>query len=178
MVGVGVGSGEWQEFDSPHERDEPNLIILLRAPVTFYLATRTNKNEREQLDSSYISEMKMKPLHEFCSSNCVDNLATKKWEREFSWNQTSTKVQWKPEQRMWEEVWVSVWAWESSTPLSRPLFKENLASAPEEKPSTTVITFENIAHDQSLLEKDDQIIFQRILKHKNIFWYFCEEEKC
>ena len=83
MVGVGVGSREWQELDSPHERDEPNLVILLRAPVIFrtapfMLTTRTNKNEREQLDSGYVSEMKMKLLPESYSSKCVDNLAAKK----------------------------------------------------------------------------------------------------
>ena len=44
--------------------------------------------------------------------------------------------------------------------------------------SSMVICLGNVVHGQSLLEKDDQIIFQRILKHKNIFWYFCEEEKC
>ena len=84
------------------------------------------------LDSGYVSEMKMKLLPESCSSKCVDNLAAKKWEREFSCNQTWAKIQRKPEQRMWEGVWVSVWAWESSTPLSRPLFKVNLVCAPEE----------------------------------------------
>ena len=83
MVGVGVGSEDWQELDSPRERDEPNLIILLRAPVIFrpapfMLATRTKKNEREQLDSGYISAMKMKLFPEYCSSKCVDNLAEKK----------------------------------------------------------------------------------------------------
>ena len=64
MVGVGVGSGEWQELDSPREWDEPNLITLLMAPVIFrpapfMLATITNKNEREQLDSGYVSEINM-----------------------------------------------------------------------------------------------------------------------
>ena len=83
MVGVGVGTGEWQELDSPRERDEPNLFVLLRAPdifrpAPFMLATRTNKNEREQLDSGHVSEMKMKLLPESCSSKCVDNLAAKK----------------------------------------------------------------------------------------------------
>ena len=47
MVGVGVGTGEWQELDSPRERDEPNLFVLLRAPdifrpAPFMLATRMN----------------------------------------------------------------------------------------------------------------------------------------
>jgi len=50
--------------------------ILRLAPLM--LATRTNKNEREQLDSGYVSEMKMKLLPESCSSKCVDNLAAKK----------------------------------------------------------------------------------------------------
>ena len=64
MVGVGVGSGKWQELDSPRERDELNLVILLIAPdifrsAPFMLATRTNKNEREQLGSDYVSEIKM-----------------------------------------------------------------------------------------------------------------------
>ena len=82
MVGVGVGSGEWQELDSPRKRDEPNLVILLMAPIIFrpapfMLVTRANKNEREQLDSGYVSEMKMKLLPECCSSKCVDNLAAK-----------------------------------------------------------------------------------------------------
>ena len=83
MVGVGVGSGEWQELDSPHEWDEPNLVILLIAPDIFrpapsMLSTRANKNEREQLNSGYINEMKMKLLPECGSSKCVDNLAAKK----------------------------------------------------------------------------------------------------
>ena len=83
MVDVRVGLGEWQELDSPHEWDEPNLIILLIAPdifrhAPFMLATRANKNEREQLDSGYVSEMKMKLLPEYCSSKCVNNLVAKK----------------------------------------------------------------------------------------------------
>ena len=83
MVGVGVGSGEWQELDSPRERDEPNLITLLMAlvifrPAPFMLAARANKNEREQLDSGYVSEMKMKLSPECCSSKCVGKLAAKK----------------------------------------------------------------------------------------------------
>ena len=36
-----------------------------------------NKNEREQLDSGYVSEMKMKLLPESCSSKNVINLAAK-----------------------------------------------------------------------------------------------------
>ena len=69
--------------DSPCERDEPNLVILLRAPEIFrpaplMLATRTNKNEREQLDLGYISKMKMKLLPESCSSKYVINLVAKK----------------------------------------------------------------------------------------------------
>ena len=67
MVGVGVGSGEWQELDSPCERDEPNLVTLLMAPVIFrpapfMLAIRVNKNEREQLGSGYVSEIKNETL--------------------------------------------------------------------------------------------------------------------
>ena len=70
-------------LDSPHERDEPNLVIFLKALEIFrlapiMLATRTNKNEREQLDLGYVSEMKMKLLPECCSAKCVDNLAAKK----------------------------------------------------------------------------------------------------
>ena len=41
-----------------------------------------NKNEREQLGSGCVSEIKMKLLPESCSSKCIDNLAAKKWERE------------------------------------------------------------------------------------------------
>ena len=83
MVGVGVGSGEWQELDSPRKRDKPNLVTLLIAldifrPAPFMLATRANKNEREQLDSGYVSEMEMKLLPECCSSKCINNLAAKK----------------------------------------------------------------------------------------------------
>ena len=62
------------------------------------LATRANKNEREQLGSGYVSEIKMKFLPKSCSSKYVINLAAKKWEREISWNQTWAKIQWKPEQ--------------------------------------------------------------------------------
>ena len=69
-------------LDSPRDQDEPNPIILLKAPkilrpAPLMLATRTNKNKREQLDSGYISEIKMKHLPESFSSKCVDNLATK-----------------------------------------------------------------------------------------------------
>ena len=82
MIGVGVGSGEWQELDLPREWDEPNLVTLLMSPdifrpAPFMLATRANKNERQQLNSGYVSEMKMKLLPECCSSKCVDNLAAK-----------------------------------------------------------------------------------------------------
>ena len=38
MVGVGAGSEEWRELDSPRERDEPNPVILLRAPEILHLA--------------------------------------------------------------------------------------------------------------------------------------------
>ena len=73
MVGVGVGSGDCQELDSPREWDEPNLVILLKAlvslhPTPFMIAIRTNKNKREQLGSGYVSEIKMKFLPESCSS--------------------------------------------------------------------------------------------------------------
>ena len=103
MVGVGVGSGEWRELDPPRERDELDPVIFLIAPESFrptpfMLATRANKNEREQLGSGYVSEIKMKFLPESCSSKYVINLAAKKWEREISWNQTWAKIQWKPEQ--------------------------------------------------------------------------------
>ena len=69
-------------LDSPHERDEPNLVILLKTPDIFHpapfmLAIRMNKNEREQLNSGYVSEMKMKLLPESCSSSYVINLAAK-----------------------------------------------------------------------------------------------------
>ena len=110
MVSVGVGSGEWQELDSPRERDEPNLIILLRAPVIFrlapfMLAIRTNKNDPEQLDSGYVSELKMKLLPESCFSKCVDNLAAKKWEREsFLAIKLEPKSNGNPSKNVWEGV--------------------------------------------------------------------------
>ena len=80
MVGVGVGSEEWWELDPPHKRDELDPVIFLKAseifrPTPFMLATRTNQ---EQLDSGYVSEMKMKFLPESCSSNCMVVLAAKK----------------------------------------------------------------------------------------------------
>ena len=67
----------------PRERDELDPVIFLIAPenfrpTPFMLATRANKNEREQLGSGYVSEKKMKLLPECCSSKCVDNLAAKK----------------------------------------------------------------------------------------------------
>ena len=85
MVGVGVGSREW-ELDAPCEWDELDPVIFLIAsesfrPTPFMLAKRTNKNEREQLGSGYVSEMKMKLLPESYSSNYVINLAAKNWER-------------------------------------------------------------------------------------------------
>ena len=110
MVGVGAGSGEWWELDSPCEREEPNLVILLRAPEIFrpaplMLATRTNKNEREQLNSGYVSEMKMKLLPECCSAKCVDNLAAKKWERESVLAiKLESKSKGNPSKNMWEGV--------------------------------------------------------------------------
>ena len=82
MVGVGVGLGECRELDPPRERDELDSVIFLRAPESFrptlfMLGTRTNENEREELSSGYVSEIKMKLLLESCSSKCVDNLAAK-----------------------------------------------------------------------------------------------------
>ena len=143
MVGVGAGSGEWWELNSPCERDEPNLVILLRAseiflPAPLMLATRMNKNEREQLDSGYVSEMKMKLLPKSCSSKYVINLAAKKWERECSCNQTWVKIQRKPEQECVRGSESGETEHESSSPLSRPIFEGNWASAPEEEPGTTV----------------------------------------
>ena len=75
MVGVGVGSGGWRELDPPREWDELDPVIFLIAlesfrPTPFILVKRMNKNEREQLDSGYVSEMKMKLLPECCSSKC------------------------------------------------------------------------------------------------------------
>ena len=129
MVSVGVGSEEWWELDSPREWDKPNSVIFLKAPEIFHpspfmLATRTNKNEREQLDSGYVSEMKMKLLPESCSSKCVDNLAAKKWERErvflrsnLSQNPMETRA------RMCERGWEwREWAWELITPLSASIW--------------------------------------------------------
>ena len=117
MVGVGVGSGEWQELDSPREWDKPNLVILLIAldifrPAPFMLATRANKNEQEQLDSSYVSEMKMKLLPECCSSKCVDNLAVRK-----SNGNPRAKF---------EREWVNdSWVGELNTHLSASIYREN-----------------------------------------------------
>ena len=101
-------------------------------------ATRTNKNEREQLDSGYISEMKMKILPESCSSKYVINLAANKWERECSCNQTWAKIQRKPKQECVRGSESGESEHESSSPLSRPLIEGNWASAPEEEPGTTV----------------------------------------
>ena len=46
--------------------------------VLLMLAIRTSKNEQEQLDLGYVSEMKMKLLPESCSSKYVINLVAKK----------------------------------------------------------------------------------------------------
>ena len=46
------------------------MAPVIFRPAPFMLATRANKNEREQLDSSYVSEMKMKLLPECCPSKC------------------------------------------------------------------------------------------------------------
>ena len=43
--------------------------------------------------------------------------------------------------------------------------------------SSTVINFENMVHGQKFARKDVQIIFQRILKLRKYFWYFCEKGK-
>jgi len=37
--------------------------------------------------------------------------------------------------------------------------------------------FENMVHGQKFARKDVQIIFQRILKLRNYFWYFCKKGK-
>ena len=128
MVGVGAGLKEWRELDSPRERDEPDPVIFLIAlksfrPTPFMLAKRTNKNEREQLDSGYVSEMKMKLLPKSCSSKYVINLAAKKWEREISWTKLEPKSNGNQSKNVWEGVWVSVWVWESSTPPLGPYLK-------------------------------------------------------
>ena len=142
MVGVGVGSGEWRELDASRERDELNPIIFLRAPEIFrptpcMLATRTNKNKREQLDSGYINEIKMKLLPESCSSKSVDNLAAKKWERGFlklnlSQNPMTTRA------RICERECEWVCEHESITPSSRPLYKERMGHAHNGRPATMV----------------------------------------
>ena len=124
MVGVSVGLGEWQELESPHERDEPNLFILLMAPVVFWhapfiLATRANKNEREQLDSGYVSEMKTKLLPEYCSSKCVNNLVAKKWERDFLAIKLEPKSNENPRAKC-ERVWEGVSEWELSVRAQHP----------------------------------------------------------
>ena len=143
MVGVGVGSGEWQELDSPHEQDEPNLVTLLMAPVIFrpapfMLATRANKNEREQLGSGYVSEIKMKFLPESCSFKWADDLAAKKWEKDFlkpnlSQNPMETRA------RMCERECEWVCEHGRAQHPSRPLFKEKMARAQEERQATTAM---------------------------------------
>jgi hypothetical protein len=131
MVGIGVGSGEWQELDSSHERDEPNLVILLRAPVIFHpapfmLASRTNKNDREQLNSGYISELKMKLLPESCSCKCVDNLVVKKWEREsFLAIKLELKSNGNPSKNVWEGVRVKRVSMRAQHPSLGLYLKEN-----------------------------------------------------
>ena len=152
MVGVGVGSGEWQELDSPCERDEPNLVTLLMAlvifwPTPFMLAIRVNKNEWEQLGSGYVSEIKMKLLPECCSSKCVGNLAAKKWERVCSCNQTWAKIQWKLESKVWEGVseWeLSVRA--QNSPLGLYLKGEWPGTIGRDQPQQLVTVGEGWAH--------------------------------
>ena len=99
-----------------------------------------NKNEREQLGSGYVSEMKMKILPESCSSKCVDNLAAKKWERDFlqpNLSQNPMKTQEKfVRGSVWEREWKSECEW--NTPLSQPLFKGERVKAHKERPATTV----------------------------------------
>ena len=66
----------------------------------------------------------MKLLPECCSTKYVDNLAAKKWERECSCNQNWAKIQRKPEQECVRGSESEESEHESSSPLSRPLFKE------------------------------------------------------
>jgi hypothetical protein len=73
----------WHPQHSPCDRDELDPVIFLNAPKIFHptpfmLATRTNKNEREQLDSGYVSEIEMKLLHKSFSFKSVDKLAAMK----------------------------------------------------------------------------------------------------
>ena len=82
--------------------------------------TRTNEN-----NSGYVSEIKMKLLPKSCSSNYVINLAAKNWERECSCNQTWAKIQRKPEKECVRRSESEGSEHESSSPLSRPLFKES-----------------------------------------------------
>jgi len=86
-------------FHIDHKRHQ-HPVIFLRAPESFrptlfMHATRTNQ---EQLDLSYVSEIKTKFLPESCSSKSMGDLAAKKWEKEISRNQTCAKIQWKSEQ--------------------------------------------------------------------------------
>ena len=176
------------------------------------LATRTNKNEREQLNSGYVSVMKIKLLPKYCSFKCVDNLAAKKWEREISCNQTWAKIQWKPEQECERECeWVCEheraqhpslglylkWTWcvhpRRASHNGQGAVADGVAQdrwpwvgRPQGGPpgaplwpdaSSTVICLGNVLHVQSLLERDVQIIFQRILKLKKYFWYFYKKKK-
>ena len=81
----------------------------------------------------------MKLLPECCSAKCVDDLAAKKWEIECSCDQTWAKIQRKPEQEYVRGSESEESEHESSSPLSRPLFKRIWASAPEEEPGITAI---------------------------------------
>ena len=83
-----------------------------------------NKNKREQLDSGYVSEMKMKLLPKSCSSKYVINSCSKGMrERVFlqsklSQNPKETRARTCEREWEWRE-----WAWELITPLSASIWR-------------------------------------------------------
>jgi hypothetical protein len=107
---------------------------------SFMLATRTNKNEWEQLDSGYVSEIKWNSYPKVVPPR-VWTILQQRNERErgflksnLSQNPMKTRARTCERESEWEREWKS--ECEQRTPLSRPLFQGRLVRAPEGNQAT------------------------------------------
>ena len=96
-------------------------------PTLFMVGVQGARTNKRNLELGYVSEIKWTFLPEICSTNCVDFLAAKKWERE---RFLESKLEHKSKENT-RAKFVRVWEWRSEhgcfTLLSRPLFKEQMA---------------------------------------------------
>ena len=118
MLGVGVGSGVYT-LEPPGERDELRPVIFLNAPETFRPKPfMMEQNKHVQLETSYISEIKMNVLtRELLLLSCSKEMR----ERGLLKSNLEQKSNENPRAKF-ERV-----ECESSTPTSRPQFKEGMA---------------------------------------------------